>query len=95
MISAKSVSKVLEGLSSRAAAIASLKVGDTVMMSRGWIKSTSAGYGIAKSQGQVVKMEPLGSRLLVSVKWDDGSTRKVIDANLAKVTKEKGVIDDY
>ena len=64
-----------------------VKVGDHVAYSAAWLQSVGMLTGdIPHARGVVTKVQPLGDRQLVSIKWDkEDVPTKVMSCNLAIV----------
>lgn len=64
------------------------KAGDTVAFSSKWLKSTQA-HELGRARGEVVEVASVGRGvpLLVSVRWSDGRTTRVLHGNLVAVER--------
>lgn len=60
------------------------KVGDIVAFSSKWLKSTQA-HELGRSKGEVLEVSQCGGLMLVSVKWSDNRTTRVLHQNLVNV----------
>jgi hypothetical protein len=71
-----------------------VKVGDTVMYSRAWLRSTGQFTGdICFARGTVNELQPLGEVTLAVIDWGGADLpEKVNVKNLSRVT-ERGVMD--
>ena len=58
-------------------------VGDMVAFSSKWLKSTQA-HALGRARGEVLEVASMGKGvpLLVSVRWSDGRTTRVLHGNL-------------
>lgn len=64
------------------------KVGDMVAFSSKWLKSTQA-HDLGRARGEVLEVASVGRGvpLLVSVRWSDGRTTRVLHGNLVAVER--------
>ena len=60
------------------------KVGDIVSFSSKWLKSTQA-HELGRARGEVLEVSSCGGLMLVSVKWSDNRTTRVLHQNLVNV----------
>ena len=70
-------------------------VGDRVKYNHAFLKNTGSDYEISKMTGTIIEVKGnFGNSSLVKIKWDgDIEIRGCLTCNLAKLTKESGLID--
>jgi hypothetical protein len=71
------------------------EVGDRVKYNHAFLKNTGSTFEIASMEGTIVEVKGnFANGLLVKIKWDgDTEIRGCLTSNLAKLTKESGLID--